>query len=223
MFRRKKSDEPTLEQSETDATTDEQSEAGAGAPVAQAQPGGPWDSADAPDPERPRLDLGSLRLAPPPGFELRVQVNEETQQVQSVLLAGPDGALELRAFAAARNDDMWDQVRPDLVADVARRGGRSTEQQGTFGPELVCQLNGQDTNGKQMRQDSRILGINGDRWFLRATFLGAPALQPSDQWDDLLRDVVVHRGDQAMAPGDALPLALPAEVVEAAQQQQQQS
>ncbi len=59
-----------------------------------------------------RLDLGSLLITPEPGRELRLQVDERTQAVQAVLLAGSDGALELRAFAAPRNGDLWSEVRP---------------------------------------------------------------------------------------------------------------
>jgi hypothetical protein len=204
MFRRKKSEETA----EAELTPAEET------PDTESSPaeGGPWDSATAPEDGRGRVDLGSLRLAPQPGIELRIQVNDSTQEVQSVLLAGPDGGLELRAFAAPRHGDLWSEVRPQLVEDVQRRGGTVQEQEGTFGPELVCRLATQDPEGRQVEQDSRIVGINGDRWFLRATFLGAPARSATEQWDALLSDVVVHRGEGAMPPGDALPVRLPEEI-----------
>jgi len=203
MFRRRKSEE-TFEDEVTPAEE---------APAVEASGSqGPWDSAEAPDDGRGRVDLGSLRLAPQSGVELRIQVNDATQEVQSVLLAAPDGGLELRAFAAPRHGDLWSEIRPQLVADVERRGGTVQEQEGTFGPELVCRLAAQDADGRQVQQDSRIVGVNGDRWFLRATFLGAPAREASEQWDALLADVVVHRGEGAMPPGDALPVLLPDEI-----------
>jgi hypothetical protein len=202
MFRRKKSEENP----ENEVTPVEESS------VAGATGRGPWDSAEAPDDGRGRIDLGSLRLAPTNGVELRIQVNDATQEVQSVLLAAPDGGLELRAFAAPRHGDLWSEIRPQLVADVQGRGGAAHEQDGTFGTEIVCQLAVQDPEGRQVQQDSRIVGVNGDRWFLRATFLGAPAREASEQWDALLADVVVHRGEGAMPPGDALPVRLPEEI-----------
>lgn len=205
MFRRKKSEDNP----EDEATPVEESDA---AESAGSTARGPWDSAEAPDDGRGRVDLGSLRLAPMNGVELRIQVNDATQEVQSVLLAAPDGGLELRAFAAPRHGDLWTEIRPQLVADVQRRGGTVHEQDGTFGTEIVCQLAVQDPEGRQVQQDSRIVGVNGDRWFLRATFLGAPAREASEQWDALLADVVVHRGEGAMPPGDALPVRLPDEI-----------
>ena len=205
MFRRKKSEENP----EDEVTpVEESSVAGATGTTGR----GPWDSAEAPDDGRGRIDLGSLRLAPMNGVELRIQVNDATQEVQSVLLAGPDGGLELRAFAAPRHGDLWSEIRPQLVEDVQRRGGTVQEQDGNFGTEIVCQLAVQDPEGRQVQQDSRIVGINGDRWFLRATFLGAPARAATEQWDALLSDVVVHRGEGAMPPGDALPVRLPEEI-----------
>ena len=66
-------------------------------------------------------------------------------------------------------------------------------------------------DGTQAMQPSRIAGVNGPRWLLRATFLGRPAVEPNDAqaWEDALAAVVVHRGGHAMPVGDALPLVLP--------------
>ena len=174
---------------------------------------GPWDSADAPEDGADRVDLGSLRLSAEEGRELRMQVDEQTGEVQSVMLAGQDGAIELRAFAAPRNGDLWGEVRPQIAADVAQRGGTASERDGRWGTELVCQLQVVLPDGSHAIQPSRIVGINGDRWMLRATFLGRPAVEPesSQDWEDALSRVVVHRGSHAMPSGDALPVTLPQE------------
>jgi hypothetical protein len=60
-------------------------------------------------------------------------------------------------------------------------------------------------------QPSRIVGVNGDRWLLRATFLGQPAIDPDNAapWEDALRTVVVRRGKEAKPKGEGLPLVLP--------------
>jgi len=175
-------------------------------------PQGPYDVDDVADDDgTERIDLGSLLITPEPNRELRLQVDEASQAVQAVLLAGPDGALELRAFSASRNGDLWSEVRPQLAADMARRGGTATEREGRFGPELACQLTVQSSEGRTSQQPSRIVGVNGGRWMLRATFLGRPATDPDAavDWEETLARVVVRRGEQAMPPGDALPLRLP--------------
>ncbi len=192
-------------------------EAGApsGAPEAEVsatptEPG-PYDAEELGDDGVTRVDLGSLLVAPVAGSELRIQVDEKTQQVQSVLLAGAEGALELRAFSAPRNGDLWSEVRPQLAADMARRGGTATEREGRFGTELVCQLTVQTADGRTGQQPSRIVGINGSRWMLRATFLGKAAVEDdaAGPWEDALSQLAVRRGEQAMPVGDPLPVVLP--------------
>jgi len=171
---------------------------------------GPWDSEDHPDDGMDRIDLGSLRVPPHEGSELRLQVDEDTGVVQSVMLAAEQGALELRAFAAPRNGDLWSEVRPQIAADISRHGGTATEREGRWGTELMCQMQVVLPDGSQALQPSRIVGVNGSRWLLRATFLGQPVEPEQAQgWEDALAAVVVHRGSQAMPVGDALPLVLP--------------
>jgi hypothetical protein len=171
---------------------------------------GPHDAEDLPDDGVERVDLGSLLIAPAEGRELRMQVDEKSGTVQAVLLAGQDGAIEIRAFAAPRGGDLWSEVRPKIAADMAQRGGTATEREGRFGTELMCQMPVKRPEGNAI-QPSRIVGINGSRWLLRATFLGKPAVEVDDaaDWEDLLTQVAVRRGTGPMIVGDPLPLVLP--------------
>lgn len=172
---------------------------------------GPFDIDDVAGDGVQRIDLGSLLLTPEPERELRLQVDERTQAVQAVVLAGRDGALELRAFSAPRNGDLWSEIRPRLAADMARRGGTATEQEGRFGTELACQLAVQTGDGRTATQPSRIIGVNGPRWMLRGTLLGRPAVDPDSaaSWEETLSRVVVRRGEHAMPVGDPLPVVMP--------------
>lgn len=161
------------------------------------------------------IDLGGLLVPPPPdGIDLRLQVDEESGQVIAVLLAGEEGALELRPFAASRGGTLWKDVSRAIAADAAQHGGTSSERSGSFGTELIIQIPVTSPDGEAAIQPSRVIGVNGPRWLLRATLLGRPAMEPegSDEWEDLIRTVVVRRGTGAMPPGEALPLVLPAGV-----------
>ena len=117
----------------------------------------------------------------------------------------------MQAFAAPRNGDLWGTVRPQIIEDITGRGGRAEEREGRFGPELVCQVPIKKPDGTVGLQPSRILGINGDRWLLRASFLGRPAIEPdgAGEWEDVLAQVVVRRGTGAMPVGEPLPATLP--------------
>lgn len=180
-------------------------------PVVPEGPG-PYDVTEVPD-QAERIDLGALLVAPVEGLELRLQVNEETEEVGAVMLVGEEGAVELQVFAAPRNGDLWSEVRPQIAQDVARRGGQWVEREGRFGTELVCQVPAQAPDGSQGVQSSRIVGINGTRWLLRATFLGRPAVDPQGAapWEEAVTLLAVRRGDQAMPVGRQIPFRLPDE------------
>jgi hypothetical protein len=201
-FRRKAQSDAVDDDGTVDDLVDDEAEAQD--PLAD----GPFDSEELPtdgDPER--MDLGSLLIAAEPNRELRLQVDEASGVVQSVVIAGPDGALELRAFAAPRNGDLWSEARPQIAAEVAQAGGTATEREGPWGTELICEV-GQRSGGKQV---TRVVGINGPRWMLRCSLLGAAASRPDDakEWEESIRKVAVHRGDHAMPVGEGLPVVMP--------------
>lgn len=220
-FRRRKN-EP---QEETERSTVEGSDPATGSDADAEQPAtdaagpdlraeGPWDRAevelDEDDPNK--IDLGGLVITGRPGMELRLQIDEGTQQIAAVLLVGGDGAVELRPFAAPRNGDIWEDVRGAITAETTRRGGTVSEADGVYGKELRVVVPVTTPDGTSATQPSRVFGISGPRWLLRATFLGQPALEPKHDGllESALRDVIVVRGNDPMAPGDPIPIVMPA-------------
>jgi hypothetical protein len=210
-FRRSRSDEPAAEE-EPEATAGPEQEGPAADDPLRA--GGPWDlsEVDLDEDDPNAVDLGGLIVRGKEGLELRLQVDEASEQIAAVLLVGTEGAVELRPFAAPRNSDIWDEVRRQIAAETARRGGTATEAEGAFGTELRVVMNVTTPEGETVQQPSRVLGIAGPRWLLRATLLGRPAVEPDPdgEVEAALREVVVVRGNDPMAPGDPLPLVMPA-------------
>jgi hypothetical protein len=197
--RKKAMDDPV--EAEVDAAAED------GQPAA---PTGPIDVSEL-DPGATYIDLGSLLVQPPDGLDLRLQVDEQSGTVLTVLLVAEEGVLELRAFASARGGDLWTEARREIAADTARRGGTATEQDGGFGPELFCQVPVSGPNGESLMQPSRVIGCTGPRWFLRATLAGRPAFDAeyAAPFEQALRTLAVRRGNEAMPPGEALPLRMP--------------
>ncbi len=189
--------EPEVEHVETPETPDE--------PL-----NGPFDVSEV-DPEATYIDLGSLLVQPPEGLDLRLQVDEQSGTVMTVLLVAEEGVLEMRAFASSRGGDLWSDARREIAADTTRRGGTATEQEGSFGPELLCEVPVTGPNGESVMQASRVLGYTGPRWFLRATLAGRPAhdAEYAAPFEHALRTLAVRRGNEAMPPGEALPLRMP--------------
>ncbi|MCD9197663.1 DUF3710 domain-containing protein [Aeromicrobium wangtongii] len=173
---------------------------------------GPWDSTErTPDEDGTYLDLGSLLVRVRPGLDVQLPTDGAEGEIGAVMLVAESSALELRAFAATRSGGLWDEVRDDLILEVARLDGECEQVDGPFGAELHVKVPAELPDGEQGFQPSRIVGIEGPRWLLRATFLGDAALNPSD--DDVLmqtlRDVIVQRGPEPRIPRESLLLTLP--------------
>ncbi len=193
------------------------------------------DEDEVPDEDLPRIDLGSLILTGVPGSELRLQVSEETDQIVSAMLiigatvqpAGAEAqevssALELGAYAAPRSGGLWAELRDEMTASATEMGGSAALVPGPFGVELRRLLPVTAPNGQEGYQPSRMWVVEGPRWLLRGIVYGQAAVEEDEdspvvaQVLDAFRRVVVRRGDEAMAPGDLLPLTMPPDAVRVA-------
>ena len=115
------------------------------------------------------------------------------------------------AVAAPRTSGLWDETRSQIAADAANRGGTAQEAPGPFGTEIRMVVPVTSSEGKKAVQASRVVGIDGPRWMLRATSLGA-AITDAKTFARLVgvvRQTVVVRGDRPMAPGDVITLRAP--------------
>ena len=171
---------------------------------------GPFDSSDMPN-DGTRLDLGSLRIPSAPELEVRVELDPENHQPQSLSLILPHSIVSVQAFASAKYEDTWPSVRDDVVAELTKHGINTDVRLGVFGTEIHTVMPSQEIDGETIITPVRFLGFDGDRWFLRVVVSGAGAIDEAAalEVDDLIADIVVHRGHAAMSPGEPLPLTLP--------------
>jgi hypothetical protein len=171
---------------------------------------GPWDVSERPQVEG-LVDLGPLRVPGRDGMELCLEVEESSDLVTAVTIFLGGSTVQLQAFAAPRTQGIWDEIRPEITARLSRLGGTAEEVPGPFGRELIARIPVRTPDGRTGHRPARFVGVNGPRWFLRAVFEG-PAVsepEPARMMEAVLRDVVVVRGAEAMAPGDLLPLRPP--------------
>ncbi len=172
---------------------------------------GPYDLTERDHDESEYLDLGTLLVRMRPDIE--VQLPTEDDVVTAVLVTAEGSAVELRPFAGARSGGTWDGVRGELRDEVDRREGTWTEVEGPFGTELLAQFPATGPDGAAAIQPARFLGIEGPRWVLRATILGAAGLESTEDgvFMEVIRDVRVRRGDEPRMLRETLPLVLPPE------------
>lgn len=201
------------DESPEDPTLAPDDDAGADEASVSSRADGPWDESELEDPRAGRVDLGGMLIRPRDGVELRLQLDQQSGALVSTLLAAHDGAVELRAFAAAKDVDLWDRVRNEIADGMRSQGSVVTEHDGAYGVELHIEQP-VDVQGKAMIQPSTMVGIRGPRWILRATFYGKYASDPAGDSELVaaMRDTVVVRGAGAMSPGEGIPLRMPPDV-----------
>ncbi len=212
--------EPAAEESAE--LTDEQAESAGPAQVAAVQvnvEGGPFDADSAPEDEIPRIDLGSLRVPMVDGLELRLDVDQQTGEPTQLLLADGESMLQLAAFAAPRSTGIWDEVRTEIAESLVGAGGRAEEVESDLGTELSAYI---PTEQPGTLAPARFVGVDRPRWFLRGLLSGPAALDrgAAVRLEFVFRATVVVRGTDAMPIRDPLPLKLPAEAVQAAEEAQ---
>jgi hypothetical protein len=178
---------------------------------------GPYDVADEP-PGVERLDLGSLRIPAIEGVEVRVQADPDGQ-VQQVVLVYGESALQLGVFAAPRSEGIWDEVRAEIRKSLYDDGVAAEEIDGEYGVELRARVRTPDG-----LTDLRFLGVDGPRWMVRGVYQGKAAIDPAAAGAllECLHGLVVDRGKEAKPAREPLPLRLPREVAEQANQAREQ-
>lgn len=170
---------------------------------------GPLDDSEA-GAVKPSVNLGSIRIEPRRGMQLRLEVEKSTQRVIAVTLEFDGSTLQIQPFAAPRSSGLWHGIRAQIVDQISTQGGTVVEQEGPFGPEVRAEVPVQ-SGGAFGTRTVRFLGIDGPRWFLRAVVGGAAASDSGDAEaiHAMLRSVVVVRGETPMPPRELLPLRVP--------------
>ncbi len=172
--------------------------------------GGPFDVAEV-EGRDGRIDLGALWVRGTPGMELRLEVEQETQQVNAATAVLGESALQLQAFAAPRSGGLWTEIRREIAMAVEKQGGTVEEADTRFGTQLRTRMPSAGPDGRTVFAPATFVGVDGPRWFLRAVLSGRAAIDDAaaEEMLEVLREIVVVRGVEPMAPRELLPLQLP--------------
>ena len=170
----------------------------------------PFDRSEVDD-DTDYLNLGAIWLRGSQGMELRLEVNEQEQQITGVTAVIGESAVQLQAFAAPRTEGVWIDIRNEIAASIVDAGGTAEVLTGDFGEELLTRMPQAGPDGRTVFMPARFVGVDGPRWFLRAVVSGRAAIEPAaaEAVHDVIRTAVIDRGDDAMPPRELLPLRLP--------------
>lgn len=209
LFRRRAAAPSTVSDTVSDPDPAE-SPAPAPEPAISARPDGPFDAGEV-DGRGDRLDLGAVWLAPVPGLELRIEIDQQADAITALQLIVGDSAAQVQAFAAPRSGGLWAEIREEIAASIDTAGGTVERTEGVFGIELAVRLPQVGPDGRTVFAPARFIGIDGPRWFLRVVLSGRAAVEPDADGPvlDAVRGLVVARDGTPMAPRELLPLRLP--------------
>jgi hypothetical protein len=173
---------------------------------------GPFDDSEVSG-VRPWVDLGSLKLIPREGLNLRLEVEDGTSKVVAASLDVSGSTLQIQPFAASRSGGLWDEIRADLRRQLEEQSGRVVEAFGPLGPELLAEVPVMVPGEGLVSQPARFIGVDGPRWFLRGVIAGPAATIPAlgAEMIEIFRGLVVVRGNSPLPPRELLPLRIPAQ------------
>lgn len=178
------------------------------------EPQGPLDVAQI-DSRDGYLDLGAVLVRPRSGLGVRLEVDERTQRPRAVALDLDGGSVQVQAFAAPRSEGLWDEVRRELVQSLRTGNGEPTVEEGPFGLQVLARFPATASDGTKGFRLARFVGIDGPRWFVRAVFTGTAAVtaESAAALEEVVRELVVVRGDRPMPPRELLTLVVPEDAV----------
>lgn len=161
-----------------------------------------------------RLDFGSLIATPFESMTMQLQVNRDTNQIQSILVGDGASGLEVAVFAGPAKSSMAEEVRSDIVKSTLQQGGQIAFAQGPFGTELRRRLPVKDPQGNAAVHVSRTWLVPGPGWLLRGVLLGKATFEPDNQdaqvaLFEFFSNLVVRRGSSPAVPGSLLPMRVP--------------
>lgn len=179
---------------------------------------GPFDigevDLEADEHEVKRIDLGSLVITPFPGMTMQLQVNRESNQVQSILVGDGASGLEVAVFAGPAKSSMAGEIREEVIKATQQQKGQIALVNGPFGTEIRRAVPVTDQEGKAATHVSRTWLVSGPGWLLRGVLLGKATFEPQNEEAQLallefFSNLVVRRDSAPAAPGSLLTMTVP--------------
>ena len=173
---------------------------------------GPFDDSEVSN-VRPWVDLGSVKLIPREGLNLRLEVEEGSGRVVAASLDFNGSTLQIQPFAATRSGGLWGVIRNELREQLNSQSGVVTEVMGPLGLELRADVPVMVPGEGLRQQPARFIGVDGPRWFLRGVIAGPAATNDElgAEMIEIFRGLVVVRGNSPLPPRELLPLRVPAQ------------
>jgi len=159
-----------------------------------------------------RIDLGAMIVTPEEGMTVRLVTKPDTKEILYALIENrPQSSMQLQVLAApAEAADYCAELRQEII-DNSPSLHSSQLAIGPFGTEVRRVLRVPDAKGRDQFAALRDWLIAGPRWVLHVRLIGQAAIDEKNtgvagELMEVVRNIIVRRGDVAMVPGSQLPL-----------------
>jgi len=171
---------------------------------------GPWDASQAPAGTE-FIDFGPLKLPLIAGLKARVEFDQRTKRVGAVSVKVNNSEVQLQVIAAPRGQQYWLDVRRTMLERLRKGAGNQHAMEGHFGTEVIATLTGRRRDGVLADAPMRLVGVEGDRWVLRAVVTGLDVTtdETVDRVNALISHCAVDRGEEPIGAGTVLELMPP--------------
>jgi hypothetical protein len=161
-----------------------------------------------------RLDLGSLIVTPEDGMQLQIIADAESGNGLALVLGLNGSAMQIEVKAAPNSGGFAADIRGDIMDETRVAGGRTELAKGPYGTELRRVVQVEGTDGEDAFAPMRDWLVEGPRWLLVARLMGEAAIDVEGEgasriFDEAFRNLIVRRGEDPMAPGQAVPIRIP--------------
>ena len=159
------------------------------------------------------LDLGAMVIGVPPGRDLNVALDQTGQPEFHVV--SEIARVIPHVYAAPRSAGQWRSWVSELSEQLEAQGADVSIVDGDWGREISAELPG---------AVFRVIGVDGERWMAEVRVMSAPevAKDAAAEAREIMRHLLVHRGNDPMPVREHLPISVPDEVQQALVQAQSQ-
>ena len=205
FFRRKAKQSAGADKAEAEGTYEELEE------DAEVALRGPRDSGGSPVPSG-YVDLGALYVPRLPGLQLRGKFEADKTTLFRMLLVLGTSGVTVSVAAAPKSGGAWSELSDQIETSIVSAGGVVERQVGPYGTELHAKVAAVLPDGTRGFSPLRIIGVEGPRWVARLdvakTATGGDEAQIA-ACEQLIDQLIVHRGDSPRIRFEVLPLTLP--------------
>lgn len=176
---------------------------------------GPYDASEK-DTDTGYLDFGAVRIPAIEGIQIQPEISPDGSTVRGLNIVVGASVVRVMVFSAPKTGGSWEELRAQTWAALEEQNAKIRERNGRWGTEIHANVAGQLPDGRKVSFNTRVVGVEGPRWLLRADIQGPAATEEVafKQVSEVIDRLVIFRDQSPYPPHTGLPLRIPEDLLE---------